>query len=163
MRKSIKWLLLAGFLILAGLAFYIFHDLPTLDSLPESLNQPSVRITDRNGRPLYEILPGQGGRNAVLSFDKLPQCIKDATVAVEDKNFYSNPGVDLQGIIRALWINLQGGETLAGGSTITQQVARTLLLSQDERAERTLRRKLREAVLAWEMARRFSKGEILAS
>ena len=88
--------------------------------------------------------------------------MKDATVAVEDKNFYTNPGVDFQGILRAFWINLQGGETIAGGSTITQQVARTLLLSQDERAERTLRRKLREAVLAWQMTRRFSKEEILA-
>jgi len=162
MGKSIKWLLLAGLLILAGLTFYIFHDFPSLDSIPEGLNRPSVRITDRNGRLLYEILPEEGGRHAVLSFDTIPQCVKDATVAVEDKNFYTNPGVDIQGIIRAFWINLQGGETIAGGSTITQQVARNLLLSQDERAERTLRRKLREAVLAWQMARRFSKEEILA-
>jgi penicillin-binding protein 1C len=162
MGKYIKWLLLAGFLIVTGLTFYTFHDLPSLDSLSDSLNQPSVRITDRSGRLLYEILPQQGGRNAVLSFDKIPQCMKDATVAVEDKNFYTNPGVDIQGIIRAFWINLRGGETIAGGSTITQQVTRTLLLSQDERAERTLRRKLREALLAWRMTRRFSKEEILA-
>ena len=162
MRKYIKWFLLAGLLTVAGLTFYIFHDLPSLDSLSDSLNQPSVRITDRNGRLLYEILPQQGGRNAVLSFDNIPQCMKDATIAVEDKNFYNNPGVDIQGIIRALWINLRGGETIAGGSTITQQVTRTLLLSQDERAERTLRRKLREALLAWQMTRRFSKEEILA-
>ena len=154
--------MLAGVLILASLTLYIFHDLPSLDSLPENLNHPSVHITDRNGRLLYEILPEQGGRHAVLSFNKIPQCMKDATVAVEDKNFYSNPGVDLGGIVRAFWINIRGGETIAGGSTITQQVARNLLLSQDERAERTLRRKLREAVLAWQMARRFSKEETLA-
>jgi len=159
--KSIKWFLLAGLLILAGLTLFIFRELPSLDSLPESLNQPSVRITDQNGRLLYEVLPEQGGRHAVLSFDKIPQCMKDATVAVEDNNFYTNPGVDLQGIIRALWINLQGGETIAGGSTITQQVARNLLLSQDERTERTIRRKIREAVLAWQMTRRFSKENIL--
>ena len=70
------------------------------------------------------------------------------TIATEDASFYSNPGVDLRGMLRALWINLRGGETLSGGSTITQQVARTLLLS-DEKTERTLRRKLRETVLAW--------------
>ncbi len=162
MGKSIKWLLLAGVLILASLTLYIFHDLPSLDSLPESLNHPSVHITDRNGRLLYEILPEQGGRHAVLSINKIPQCMKNATVAVEDKNFYSNPGVDLEGIVRAFWINIRGSETIAGGSTITQQVARNLLLSQDERAERTLRRKLREAVLAWQMTRRFSKEETLA-
>jgi len=123
---------------------------------------PSVRITDRNGRLLYEILPEIGGRHTVLSVENIPQCLKDATIAVEDKKFYHNPGVDLTGIVRALWINLRGGETLAGGSTITQQVARNLLMSQDERIERTLRRKLREALLAWEMTQKLSKDEILA-
>ena len=162
MRKCIKRILFVGSLILAIPIIYIFYNLPSIESLSAGLNQPSVRITDRNGRLLYEILPEEGGRHAVLSFDKIPQCMKDATVAVEDKNFYSNPGVDPQGIIRAFWINLRGGETIAGGSTITQQVARTLLLSQDERAERTLRRKLREVVLAWQMTHRFSKEEILA-
>ena len=161
-KTKLKFVIL-GFLVgFSGVLYFIFWDLPSLDSLSQGLNQPSVRITDRNGRLLYEILPQEGGRNAVLSFDKIPQCMKDATVAVEDKNFYTNPGVDLGGILRAFWINLRGGETIAGGSTITQQVARTLLLSQDERTERTLRRKLREAVLAWQMTRHFSKEEILA-
>ncbi len=123
---------------------------------------PSTRITDRNGRLLYEIIPRDGGRNTVLSINNIPQCLKDATIAVEDKNFYSNPGVDLTGIARALWINIRGGETLAGGSTITQQVARNLLMTQAERTQRTLRRKLREAVLAWQMTRKLSKDEILA-
>jgi penicillin-binding protein 1C len=161
-KTKLNFVLLAFLVVFSGVLYFIFWDLPSLDSIPAGLNQPSVRITDRNGRLLYEILPQDGGRNAVLSYDKIPQCMKDATVAVEDKNFYTNPGVDLGGIIRAFWINLRGGETIAGGSTITQQVARTLLLSQDERAERTLRRKLREAVLAWQLTRRFSKEEILA-
>jgi membrane peptidoglycan carboxypeptidase len=159
---KLQSVLLALLLIFLGVILFIFYDLPALDSLPEHLTQPSLRITDRHSRPLYEILPEEGGRHAVLSFGKIPQCMKDATVAVEDKNFYTNPGVDLQGIVRALWINLRGGETIAGGSTITQQVARTLLLDGEERFERTLRRKLREAALAWGMARRFSKEEILA-
>ncbi len=64
--------------------------------------------------------------------------------------------------MRALWINLRGGETLSGGSTITQQVARNLLMNQDERIERTLRRKLREAMLAWQITQKLSKAEILA-
>jgi membrane peptidoglycan carboxypeptidase len=111
---------------------------------------------------LSEILPETGGRNTVLSIEHSPQCLKDATIAVEDKNFYTHPGIDVTGILRAVWINLRGGETLAGGSTITQQVARNVLLSQDERIERTLRRKLREAVLAWQMTGKLSKDEILA-
>jgi membrane peptidoglycan carboxypeptidase len=146
----------------AGIALYVFYDLPSINELPQNLNQPSIKITDRNGALLYEILPAEGGRHAVLDLSHIPQCMKDATIAVEDKNFYQNPGVDIGGIARAFWINLQGGETLAGGSTITQQVARTLLLSEDERAERTLRRKLREGVLAWQLTRRYSKDEILA-
>jgi len=155
-------LLLTGLVLFAGLLLYIFWDLPSVNSLPETYLTPSVRITDRNGRLLYEILPEVGGRNTVLSVENIPQCLKDATIAVEDKNFYTNPGVDMTGIVRALWINLRGGETLAGGSTITQQVARNLLMSQDERMERTLRRKLREAMLAWQMTQKFSKEEILA-
>lgn len=155
-------ILIAGIVIVLGFFFYVFWDLPSLESLPDAYMTPSVRITDRNGQLLYEILPQEGGRNAVLSIDNLPQCLKDATIAVEDKNFYTNPGVDLTGIVRALWINLTGGETIAGGSTITQQVARTLLLSQNERTEQTVRRKLREAALAAQMTRKLSKDEILA-
>ncbi len=147
---------------LAGIAYFTFNDLPSLDSLSEHLNQPSIHITDRNGRLLYDILPEQGGRHAVLSADDLPKCMKEATIAVEDKTFYSNPGIDPAGIVRALWIDLRGGEAIAGGSTITQQVARNLLLSPDERYQVSLRRKLREAVLAWELTRKLSKDQILA-
>ncbi|HEY5901791.1 MAG TPA: penicillin-binding protein 1C [Anaerolineales bacterium] len=163
MKRRLVWLflLLTGLLAVAA-AFYLFHGLPSLDSLDAGLARPSIRITDRRGTILYEILPERGGRNAVLPLDSIPACMKDATISVEDRNFYENPGVDVEGIVRALWINLHGGETLAGGSTITQQVARTLLFSPEERGERSLRRKLREALLAWQLARRLSKDEILA-
>jgi penicillin-binding protein 1C len=156
------WIALASLILLAGYTFSLFADLPSIDSLDEKSMTPSVRITDRNGRLLYELIPPEGGRNTVLSIDKIPECMKDATIAVEDRNFYSHPGIDVTGIVRALWINVRGGETIAGGSTITQQVARNVLLSQEERTERTLRRKLREAVLAWQLTRRLSKDEILA-
>lgn len=151
-------------LLLAALAagwYYLFRDLPSVDSLSSRLAQPSVRITDRNGGLLYEFIPAEGGRHAALSFASIPQCMKDAAIAVEDRNFYANPGVDLAGILRALWINLRGGETLAGGSTITQQVARNLLLGE-ELGSRSPRRKIREMVLAWQMTRKLSKDEILA-
>ncbi len=147
---------------LALFAAWIFSGLPSLDSLPERLHQPSIRITDREGRVLYELLPPEEGRHAVVSFEVIPQCMKDATVAVEDKNFYQHPGVDLSGILRALWLDLRGGQIISGGSTITQQVARNLLLEPHERFERSLRRKLREAALAWLLERRYSKDEILA-
>ncbi|HLO18605.1 MAG TPA: biosynthetic peptidoglycan transglycosylase, partial [Anaerolineales bacterium] len=161
-RLNLVRIILIGVLLFAGWILYVFWGLPSVNSLPEKFMTPSVRITDRNGRLLYEILPEVGGRNTVLSIENIPQCLKDATIAVEDKTFYTNPGIDLTGIVRALWINLRGGEAIAGGSTITQQVARNVLLTQEERTERTLRRKLREAVLAWQMTQKLSKDEILA-
>jgi penicillin-binding protein 1C len=161
-KKKLGLFLWAGLAVLIGLLIYIFWDLPSVNSLPANLETPSIRITDRNGQSLYDILPTAGGRHAVLSFDDIPQCMKDATISVEDKNFYSNPGIDLEGILRALWIDLRGGETIAGGSTITQQVARNLLLNQNERYERSLRRKLRETILAWELTQKYSKNDILA-
>ncbi len=162
MKRKILWyFILTILLLIAGISIYLFHDLPSIDSLPSKLNQPSIRVTDRNGRLLYEIMPEVGGQNAVLPLESIPQCMQDAAIAIEDRNFYENPGVDVEGIARAFWINLTGGETIAGGSTITQQVARNLLLPE-ELSQRTLRRKLREALLAWQMARQLSKDEILA-
>jgi 1A family penicillin-binding protein len=160
-RKFFLISILAGLLLFGGLFAYVFAGLPNVDSLPQHLRQPSLRITDRNGRLLYEVMPPDSGEHAVVSLDRLPVCMKQATLAAEDENFYQNSGVDLEGILRAFWINLRGGETLVGGSTITQQVARSLLLP-DESNQRTLRRKLREALLAWQLAHKYSKDDILA-
>ncbi len=147
---------------MAGLWFFLFGDLPGPEALPNRLNTPSIRITDRSGRLLYEVLAEEGGRNTVVPLAEIPPSLVEATIATEDSNFYQHPGVDWQGILRSFWINLRGGETLAGGSTLTQQVARTLLLSAEERSRQTIVRKLREAYLAWQLTRRYSKDEILA-
>jgi penicillin-binding protein 1C len=160
-RKFLVFSLFIALILIGGLLVYVFAGLPNVDSLPRQLRQPSLRITDRNNRLLYEVLPPGSGVHAVVSLERLPACMKKATLAAEDQNFYQNSGVDFEGILRAFWINLQGGETLAGGSTITQQVARSLLLS-DESSQRTLRRKLREALLAWQLARSYSKDDILS-
>jgi penicillin-binding protein 1C len=164
-RVGIRRIILAVvavFMLTTGLSLFLtFRALPDLNTLPDRLNQPSIRITDRNGRLLYDFLPENGGRNTVLPLDQIPDCIKSATIAVEDRNFYTNPGVDLEGILRAAWIDLRGGEAVAGGSTITQQVVRNFLMSKQEQSERSLGRKLRETVLAWEMTKRYSKDEIL--
>ncbi len=140
---------------------WLFGDLPDPGSIHSLLNQPSIRITDRNNRVLYEILPSIGGRQLSVPLDSIPLWLRQATIATEDAHFYQNPGVDLGGILRALWMNLRGRETLAGGSTITQQVARNLLLSETERYQQSVVRKLRESYLAWQITRRLSKDEIL--
>ncbi|MCA9980816.1 MAG: transglycosylase domain-containing protein, partial [Anaerolineales bacterium] len=145
-----------------GLYGWLLADLPAPETMTERFVVPSVRITDVHGRVLYDIVDDTYGRQISLPLDEIPLTLQQATIATEDKNFYSNPGVDIWGIIRAFWINLRGREVIAGGSTITQQVARTLLLSDDERTDRTVRRKLRESWLAWRVARTFEKEEILA-
>ncbi len=162
--KRVLWfsLLLALLVAGAGLFFWLFGDLPGLENLKQNLNLPSVRITDRYGRLLYDVLPEVGGRHTSVPIESIPLLLQQATIATEDANFYQNPGTDIAGILRAFWINLRGGETLAGGSTITQQVARNLLLDEEERTERSLRRKLRESYLAWQLTQHFTKDEILA-
>ena len=146
----------------AGLAGYqLFKGLPAPETLQERLVTPSIRITDRNGRILYEALSSESGRHNVVPLDSIPLSLQQATIATEDSSFYSNLGVDLRGILRSIWINLRGGQTIAGGSTITQQVARNLLLSTSERNQRSVIRKLRELYLAWRITQRYSKDEIL--
>lgn len=144
-----------------GTARWLLVDLPSPDRLYERAAAPSTRIYDRDGRLLYEILDPHSGAHTPISLDEMPQACVSGTIATEDGSFYENPGVDLRAILRALWINLQGGEILSGGSTITQQLARNLLLSPEERAEISLERKLRESILAWRLARSYSKDEIL--
>ncbi len=167
MSKKRKITLLFGLIAVLGIFFcagfygWILNGLPGLNTLPAQLNNPSVRITDRNGRLLYEVLPKDGGRHAVIPMDQIPAALKQATIATEDGNFYQNPGIDISGIARSIWIDLKSGSQLAGGSTITQQVARNLLLDSGERAQRSLRRKIREGVLAWELTRNYTKEQIL--
>lgn len=139
----------------------LWFTLPSVDSLRAHAQAPSTMIYDRNGQLLYEIIDPRVGSHTPLRFEQFPLRLRQATIAVEDANFYSNPGVDIVGIARALWINVQGGEVLAGGSTITQQLARMLLLDPEERTQRTLLRKVRESLLAWQIARRYSKDEVL--
>lgn len=140
----------------------LWFSLPSVDDLYRRAQSPSARILDRHGRLLYEIIDPRAGHHTPLPLERIPLRLRQATIAVEDASFYTNPGVDLIGILRALWINVQGAEVLAGGSTITQQLARMILLEPEERVQRTLWRKLRESLLAWQIAQRYSKDEVLA-
>ncbi|MCC6905666.1 MAG: transglycosylase domain-containing protein, partial [Anaerolineae bacterium] len=90
-----------------------------------------------------------------------PYVLRWATVATEDNTFYENPGFDPQSIARAAWEWAQQGEIVSGGSTITQQLVRQIVFEYEERTEQSLRRKLKEAILAWIMTQQFSKDRIL--
>ncbi|MYD09486.1 MAG: penicillin-binding protein [Chloroflexi bacterium] len=161
--RRAAWVVAISLLIAAGgVGLWALGDLPSLDDLEAGLALPSTRIYDRHGRLLYEILPPEQGRNRVLPLSEIPGHCRNAVIATEDANFYRHPGVDPLGIARALWLNLRGGKIVAGGSTITQQTARLLLLDPQRQAERSLRRKFREMALALQLQGRFSKDEILA-
>ncbi len=161
-RKILLGVLALIFVMTVFAYFWLFADLPSIDRLQAGLALPSTRIYDRNGQLLYEILPTDGGRNTALPLSDIPKHCVQAVIATEDANFYNHPGVDITGILRALWIDLRGGEILAGGSTITQQVARNLLFDPEQRAERSLRRKLREGILAIRLQSAYSKDDVLA-
>lgn len=134
---------------------FIFKDLPSPTSLTSSkINPVSTKILDRNGKLLYEIYVRKN--RTPIKLVEVPEYVKWATVASEDKDFYQHRGFDPRGIARALF-NIVFHRKLQGGSTITQQLAKNALLTQ----ERTLQRKVREAILTFAIEIIYSKDNIL--
>lgn len=144
--------LVGGGLILASL----LKDLPDPSKLGERKVVESTKIYDRTGGVLLYEIHGEEKRT-VIPFDKIPPWVKNATVALEDANFYKHRGVDLRGIVRALFVDFSRGELSQGGSTITQQLIKNSILGR----ERTIKRKIKEAILAMLLESRYSKDEIL--
>jgi len=144
-------------------AYYsIARTLPSVDDLRQrSAKFETTRIVDRNGNPLYEILDPNAGRRTYVKLNEISPNLVAATIATEDKDFYTHPGFDVFAISRALWENFISGGSGTGASTITQQLARALLLSPEERVQRSYMRKIREIILAAEITRRYGKDEIL--
>lgn len=123
---------------------------------------PSTLVVDRRGVPLYEARAGDGTRGIRLTAETLPPHLVAATVAAEDRRFWSHPGVDPISILRALKTNLAERSVVEGGSTISQQVAKLLLNRQAPDRRRGWSAKLREAVIALRLESRFEKRELLA-
>jgi 1A family penicillin-binding protein len=132
----------------------IAHQLPSPQNLTTTNSPLTTQIFDRDGRLLYRIYDGKN--RTLIDVNILPKHLINATVAIEDKNFWAHPGVDLYGITRA-GVNFFKGGDLQGGSTITQQLIKNTLLTP----ERTWQRKLKEVVLAFWAERIFSKQDIL--
>ena len=162
--KQKKWLM---YLKIAGISFlslvivffiavlYFSTQIPTIQEISSQQIGQSTKIYDRTGTVLlYEI--GTGPRRTIVPFDQIPQSMKDATLAIEDQNFYNEPAFDIKGIIRAAWEDLITGSVSQGGSTITQQLARTAFLSTDK----TITRKIKELVLAIKLNQYYTKDEI---
>ncbi len=150
-------LALAVFLVGLSVWKLTFFDLPTLPDKAAlwSLNQPpGIAFLDRDGQP---IATRGSRRGQAVGLDEMPAYVPQAFLAAEDRRFYSHPGVDTIGVLRAAWVDLGHRRVVQGASTITQQVARNIFLSPDQ----TLRRKLQEAVLAWRIEQVMTKAEIL--
>jgi penicillin-binding protein 1A len=157
LRQLIYWSLVLGLwgvIAAVGTIAFVVSTLPPIQSLEVPKRPPTIEIVGTDGRPL--IMRGEMSGTDV-SIKELPPYLPKAFVAIEDRRFFSHSGVDPIGLIRAAAANVLRRGVSQGGSTITQQLAKNLFLTQ----ERTLWRKMQELVLALWLERKFSKTEIL--
>ncbi len=142
-------------LLLGGFYYYFLRDLPSPTNLSSGSLGQSTQIFDRNGKLLYTIY---GDRNQTfIPLSQIPKQMQEATIAIEDKDFYRHGAVDFRGIIRAFYASFIKHEALQGGSTLTQQLVKNSLLTQ----ERTWQRKIKEVALSFATETLYSKDKIL--
>src|SRR5262245_19878752 len=164
-RRWARWILfaclgvvLAGALAAATAALWVFtilpHSLPSVTALERFDPSEGSKVYDENDELITEF---HVERRIFVPLAQIPQALRDAVIATEDARFYSHYGVDPTGIGRAIYQNFRRGRIVEGGSTITQQLAKVLFLTPDK----SLERKIKEAVLALELERRYSKDRIL--
>ena len=146
------------FFLLVGLTIstllFLRQDLPDIKCLEDFSPPVMSKVFDKDGKPVGEFFIQ---KRLSISLQQIPQEMIDATIAIEDRKFYRHWGVDIVGIVRATIQNIKARKVVQGASTITQQLARNLFLTQ----ETTAIRKMREILLAIEIERRYSKEEIL--
>ncbi len=160
--KRLNWMLygliFTALLGTAGAAGYVYYhflsDLPDFTAIKEFRPPVVTEIFARDGQRIGEFY---NEKRIEVPYSRLPRHLIMAFVAAEDARFFEHPGVDVSGIVRAFFRNLEAGRTVQGGSTITQQVVKRILLTP----EKTFARKIREAVLAYRIDNYLSKEEIL--
>ena len=154
----LKWGTVAGLvmaLIAGGAFFYLYQTVEIPDPNEDFETQTSL-IYYADGKTELGSFATQD--RTIISYDEMPESIKDAVVAAENQSFWTDSGIDVKGILRAVFNNAAGNDT-QGASTITQQYVKVLYLSQ----EQSYRRKLKEAILALKLQRQISKTELLAN
>lgn len=152
-ERSFKVGLVMIFMVIFS-SWYITRDLPSPKQLESRQIPQTTKILDRNGQLLYDIYLDQN--RTVVPLSEIPDNLKHATIAIEDKDFYKHKGFDVWGIARAFRQTVFAGD-IQGGSTITQQLVKSAFLSP----ERTLTRKAKELYLAFRVEMAFSKDQIL--
>ena len=143
-----------GMLGIAGIYFYLSKDLPIISSLKDYSPHIITTVYSDDNRKIAEFYKE---RRIVIPMSKIPKTLIEAFVAAEDARFYKHKGIDFLSILRAFFKNIEAGAIVQGGSTITQQVTKSFLLTP----EKSYTRKIKEAILAHRIDRTFSKDEIL--
>lgn len=156
LARAAAYLAGAGLLVVIGMFVYFAKDLPSPGNMSNRLVAESTKIYDRTGDHLLYDIHGEEKRT-LIDFKQMPDSIKFATISLEDQNFYTNHGVEITSIIRAGMADLFHLGARQGGSTITQQLIKQTVLTP----EKTLSRKIKEAILSIELSQKFSKDEIL--
>ena len=147
-------LLATGLVAGAGAYYYFTRDLPDLTRLHDYHPNLITRVYARDGQIIGEFYIE---RRIVVPINKMPEHLIEAMLAAEDSKFFEHEGIDYLGIFRALYKNIRAGRIVQGGSTITQQVAKSFFLS----SEKKLSRKIREAIMAYRIEKQLTKEEIL--
>lgn len=140
--------------IIGGFVYWTLADLPRVNAIEEYVPVESSKVFSSDGQLLAEFYYE---RRTFVPYYNIPDHVKKSFIAIEDVRFYSHPGVDFIGITRALLHDIRAGSIVQGGSTITQQLAKMLFL----KPEKSLKRKLKEAVLSIQIEKRYTKDEIL--
>ncbi len=137
-----------------GLVNFLLQESAQVKTLEKYQPNLITRIYAENGEVIAEFF---AEKRILTALSNVPKYVQEAIVVTEDGNFFRHWGIDFRGILRALRVNFLAGETIQGGSTITQQLARNLFLTR----EQTLKRKIREAILSLQIEKKYSKEEIL--
>src|SRR5881275_2151633 len=134
-----------------------FDSLPSIQGLDSAAFAGDTLIYDSTGKTVLADVGNHGDHRLAVRLKDVSPVAVQATVAIEDRGFYSNPGFDLAGIVRAAFDNLRAGHVVGGGSTITQQLAKQQFLTPDQ----TYGRKIKELALAYELSQTYSKDQIM--
>lgn len=160
-KKIVRWTLwvllavvIAGVGTLTGVYFYLSEELPKIASLADYRPSIITTVYSDDNRKIAEFYKE---RRIVVALSDIPAMMKDAFIAAEDSRFYKHGGIDFLSIVRAFFKNIEAGTIVQGGSTITQQVTKSFLLTP----EKSYSRKIREAILAYRIDKSFSKDDVL--
>jgi membrane peptidoglycan carboxypeptidase len=157
-----------GLALLPLVVSYLFYAQEFVSPEERGINQAAggATILDRNGNVLFQYVDPDAGLRHPVPLDQVSQSMIAATIATEDASFFSNPGVNFKGLARALWENVNpfdgGLMSGSGGSSITQQLAKNVYFTPEERSNRSILRKLKETFYALELTSRYGKEQVLS-